>query len=265
MANTTWNPTDISGVVLSGGNLTVTASPSVGGVRAFNKQFIGKFYWECTYTTNGSTWDFGAGICAGDAPLSYLGGGGNSGPSVTVDRANGYCWINSIGNPCIGSIVTGGIVCIAVDFANRLIWFRNGAAGNWNGVANYTPGGYGGILYPQDPLNWYPFAGFSGVASGQNIVANFGDSAFAGVVPVGFTAGFTADANPPNIAANTQTGFEQWAQPFPDVQATQIAFEQWGLSANVGTQAILTQTALEEWIAAQPVSISAKPYGIILV
>lgn len=254
MANTTWSTTDKSaGVVLSNLNLTATVPSAAGAVRAVDEQNTGKFYWEFTLNTNGSTWDFGAGIAASGVVLGYGSGGGVAGVSFTVDRANGFIWngassVGSVG----GGIATGGVLCCAMDFTNRLGWFRNGAAGNWNNnVANNPATGVGGIAIPGVPaFGLYPFAGFSGVASGQNVVANFGDTAFVGAVPAGFTSGFTAGATIVTSEVATQVAVEQWAVGAPNMQLTQTVLEQWATVTTITPQVVATQIALEHWASA---------------
>ena len=76
----------------------------------------------------------------------------------------------------------------------------------------------------------------------DRIAANFGDPAFVGAVPTGFTSGFTAGATPTSYAIPTQIGVEAWAAGLPAVQLTQIGVEAFGQS---GGAAQLTQVASE--------------------
>jgi hypothetical protein len=78
------------------------------------------------------------------------------------------------------------------------------------------------------------------------ITANFGDTAFAGSVPSGFTSGFVIGNN---YVINTQAAVEEWHAPSPDAQVTQLAAEQW-LRTNPDAQ--VTQLALEEWTPVPP-------------
>lgn len=80
----------------------------------------------------------------------------------------------------------------------------------------------------------YPAATFT--AASDKVTANFGGSAFAGVVPAGFTSGFTSGA-----AFSTSA------------LVTQVTVEQWATTATIAGQAIVTQVALEQWVpAAKP-------------
>ena len=192
MANTTWNLSDKSAnVTLSGGNLTATqASGSTCGVRAAHQQSAGKYYWECTCTTFG-----GIGGDVGFATLSAsfsttLAGVTAPVPSVAVAKT-GPIWSNAVNSgSTLGTINNGNVVCVAVDLSGQRIWFRLGAAGNWNGSGTANPAtGTGGVAITLgNGVAAYPQINFNAV--NDTFTANFGDAAFTGSVPSGFTAGF---------------------------------------------------------------------------
>lgn len=187
MANTTWNPADkTTSMVLSNANLTATASAGSQGVRTVDSQTGGKFYWEVTANTfiNAPS---GIGIATGTASLAFGGTG-----TCMVERS-GLVYIDGTNNPTVsfGTITSGSLICIAVDLTNKLIWFRVGAGGNWNANATYSPAtGTGGIGTGATGGATPAYGIFNGTASTEAATANFGDSAFTGVVPAGFTAGF---------------------------------------------------------------------------
>ena len=83
---------------------------------------------------------------------------------------------------------------------------------------------------------FYPAATLG--ATGDQITANFGNSAFVGAVPSRFTVG----ATPTLYAIPTQIGTEAWAVCLPVVQFTQIGVEAFGQN---GGAAQLTQVASE--------------------
>jgi hypothetical protein len=88
-----------------------------------------------------------------------------------------------------GTITSGTVICIAIDVPNKLMWWRLGAAGNWNNVSGRNPAtGVGGAGIPNISTA-FPSISFGGA---DTIIANFGGSAFTGAVPSGFTAGFPA-------------------------------------------------------------------------
>jgi hypothetical protein len=251
MANTTWSPTDKSaGITLTGSNLIATCSGGgTNSVRAPDKQVTGKFYWECTCNTISSVIT-GVGIHAGW--VSFATGGYSSAVGTCgVLQSGGGIYVDGShsGQPSLGALVAGNVICIAVDAGARLIWFRVGAAGNWNGSAANNPAtGVGGVPFTSlgIGIQIYPSAVFGTIS--DQVTANFGDTAFTGAVPAGFTSGFTAGAVLPVNEVITQIAAEQWANnPSPDMQLTQMLVEQWAEVTTVTPQFILTQALVEQW------------------
>lgn len=254
MANTTWSATDQAGVTLSGtNNLTATTSTAAAtGVRTIDKQNAGKYYFEYTVTTWGSVLALGVGIATGTAPFGA--GTINACCAFNTGQVN-YNGTNTGQN--IGATANGGVICIALDLTNKLVWFRSGAAGNWNGNATYNPAtGVGGISIASIAAGIIPVYGFEECGSSVSVVtANFGDSAFSGAVPSGFTSGFTSGAVIPTNELLTQIGVEEWGVSTPSMQLTQIGVEEWG-APNAQLQA--TQTALEHWARASSASLQLQ-------
>ena len=195
---TTWNPSDLFNVTLSGSNLTASCSGS-GGVRGATSRSSGKYYWECTWTIN--TNNLASGLAIGSASLTSPGTG-----SVTVRRLSGDIFVETTdtfsplnsGNPIPQSSVIG----CAVDLSAQLIWFRLAPSGNWNGSGTANPAtATGGISISTISGALFPM--MSGL-TGDIVVANFGGSAFSGAVPAGFTAGFTAGSQT-TVASPTLT------------------------------------------------------------
>jgi hypothetical protein len=254
VANTAWSATDKTvGVTLSGSNLTATNAAGVQAVRAVDKQITGKFYWEVTLTS--ATNNYGVGCANPNAVLSTL----FSAPAnaIIVFTSTGAIWIdNAASGSTLGALTAGGIVlCLAVDLTNRLFWARSGAAGNWNGSASANPAtaagglsfGVGGIGIP-----FYPAACSSGVSA---VTANFGDTAFTGAVPAGFTSGFTSGVTSPTNAIATQSALEHFFATNPPAQVTQVTIEQWATTATVSGQAMVTQVALEQWVPSPKLTV----------
>jgi hypothetical protein len=214
MANTTWSGTDkTAGITLSGtNNLTLTTSGGGGqNVRSIDKQNTGKFYCEATCTTaTNINFGFANGLCTLTNNLGSAAGSVNS----AVVFSTGNIFINGVQTaPTVGSIANGAIVCAAIDLAAGLVWFRNGAAGNWNGNASNNPTtGVGGLAVGPLGNGFAVYAvGGSASAAGSSLTANFGDTSFAGAVPAGFTSGFTSGVLPPLNEVMTQCGVEMWA------------------------------------------------------
>lgn len=208
MANTTWNPSDkTAGVTLSGGNLTAAYGGSgTQGVRTTDRQVSGKYYWEAT--TGPTSVNIGLGLANGAVSISTL---ALSGPSVGCAwvQANGTLQCDGVQTgSAVGVYSTNTTVCFALDLNARLLWVRIGAAGNWNNAAGPNPAtGVGGYGVPFGAtLAAYPFV-FWASGSTSSVIANFGDSAFVGAVPSGFTAGFPTGA-PTNIISLAGLGRE---------------------------------------------------------
>lgn len=218
MPHTTWNQFDLTspGITLSGGNLIATATIGTGaGVRGVDVQTSGKYYFEYLVTTWSSA----------NTQL----GAGTSGTILSIGtkafvRQDGTIFVNNTSTgTSIGAQTNGSTIGIALDLTNNNIWFRAGAAGNWNNSGTASPatntGGFSisamvsGGLFPLAIL----------YATSDSVAANFGDSAFSGVVPGGFTSGFP------------------YTSPQPSAQITQVAIEEW---ASVALAAITAPNAM---------------------
>jgi hypothetical protein len=221
---------------LSGVNLIATSSSTaIGGVRGADPVRTGKYYWEVTWNTISGVNSL-LGVSLGGINLGGALAANNALGALTV-ATGGQAWGprgNSLGSP-VSAPTSGTIWCFAVDADKGLFWVRPGAAGNWNiGAANNPATGVGGYaLFGSGVFDIYPLFQSNGV-SGTQVTANFGDSAFAGVVPNGFTSGFTAGAGIVTTAA-----------------ASQVALENWVSTVTVPTRAFVTQAALENWVSTQ--------------
>lgn len=190
MANTTLSPIDkSSGITLSNGNLTATgAANSNNAVRGIDGQQSGLFYWEVNI---GAQWGSSKiGVAALGAVLTTLDG----------DWLDAWLW-QSTGSQKLDGSNSGTIDTYStstnLQFALKmepstgtyLIWARpNG--GNWNGSSSNDPAtGVGGKdISSIARSGLYPVADI--ITSGDVCTFNFGDTAFTGTVPSGFTAGW---------------------------------------------------------------------------
>lgn len=193
MANTTWNPSDkSSALTLSGGNLTAAANiaSASGGVRTIVGLTGLKMYFEITLTSLGGGAVY-PGLATAAASLTTSPGGANT---VSVQSSSGNILVSgSTSGISLAAFSAGQIACVAVDLIGQLVWFRKTAAGNWNNNSSNNPAtGTGGIsvssVFGATPV--YGYSAFQVVSNGTAFTANFGDSAFSGVVPTGFNAGF---------------------------------------------------------------------------
>lgn len=229
MANTTWSTTDkTASLTLSGGNLTATSGASSQAGRATDRQVSGQFYFEITATTWGTSGTIGVAN-----PGAVIPGGGTPVGSCVLAQS-GQVFVNGPNSAGIsfGSITTGSVIGVAVDLTNRLIWFRLAPSGNWNANAAYAPGGAGGVNIASiggGGVPLMPFVFFN--STPQAVTANFGDSAFTGTVPSGYTSGWPTSSIATNALA-TQVGVEHWFASTAPAQVTQVGVEHWQSVAN---------------------------------
>jgi hypothetical protein len=101
-------------------------------------------------------------------------------------------------------------------------------------------------------------------ATSEASTANFGDTAFTGTVPSGFTSGFTAGATINTNALATQTAVEHWLSTNPDAQTTQVLVEHWATVTGTGLQALVTQVAVEQWASVAVVGSGQPPRVMVL-
>lgn len=187
MANTTWSATDKLAVTLSGTNNLTATTTAVGGVRTADAVSVsGRFYFEYTCTS----WNSANVLGVANASAALGSVAGNVINAAIVNFAGQIAVNNTTVQGTLGARANGNIIGTALDLTSSLIWFRVAPAGNWNGsgTANPATGAGGFSTTPIGPKLFGLFAATGG--SGQNITANFGDSAFSGTVPAGFTAGF---------------------------------------------------------------------------
>jgi hypothetical protein len=227
----TWNPADISGATLSGGNLIATAGAGFGGARGIVSQTSGKYYWEYAYSVLNSN-SIACGIALSTANLAAVGTG-----MVYIQRTTGNIIVNaSASGSTLGIISASAVLGIAVDFSSQLIWMRKAPAGSWNGSGTADPAtGVGGVSF--SAVSGALFAYMTGQA-GDQITANFGATGFSGVVPAGFTSGLPAPgASVPTNAIASQALAEHWLTTNPQAQITQVILEHW-MSVAEGTPVV---------------------------
>lgn len=264
---TTWNPSDKSpSVTLSGGNLVASFAGINQGVRAVDRVYTGKYYYETTFTTPANTL---FGLCIGDTSLTLLGASNTANRSVILTNGGIVFLFGASTGIFLASFSAGGVACTALDATSDRVWFRNGAAGLWNNSASANPAtGIGGLdisALSSGPMGLYPCAqggGGTGV-----LTTNFGASAFAGVVPSGFTSGFPDSTTLVNAAVITQAALEQWSQGAPVAQLTQAAIEQWAVLGVANPLAVVSQVGLEQWAVVQAAAAAAvdEQYAVSVI
>jgi hypothetical protein len=256
MANTTWSPTDKNNITLSGGNLVATATASLGWVRATDRQAVGKFYWEITATTFAQN-SSGTGVAASWVSLAS-GLSGVLPETASINRTGVILIDGATSGISLGTITSGTVICVAIDLTARRIWFRLGAAGNWNNNAANSPATNVGGIACNSLGNGIPVhPTFFGFTTAEAVTANFGDTAFTGAVPSGFTSGFTAGASVPTNALASQALAEHWLTTSPDARITSVVAEHWASVASDNLQAVVTQVLVEHWASVASVSPAA--------
>jgi len=195
---TTLNPADKdTHITLSGGNLTAAGTAGwTGLVRSISSKSTGKFYWETIYNATQS--NSGVGLAIGSLSVSTQ-TFQNAGTGKCGLTQGGVVWVDGATSITVGgvpsssvsfgTITSGTLICVAVDIAAQLIWWRLGAAGNWNNNAARNPAtGVGGVSI----LNVGTAFATDCFGGADTLISNFGGSAFTGAVPSGFTAGWSA-------------------------------------------------------------------------
>lgn len=188
--------------VLSNGNLTYTwnYSGSYGSAYGTSGRDTGKYYFEITNTTAGGfgialydNWAFNGGLVTtrnsnndtwpGTDPDSW-GFWNTNNSGLSTDSS---LWENNTPTYLTGTaqVPEGGYLGVAVDLDAGKIWFNNN--GTWilsgdpelgdNPAYTYTP-----------PLTLYPAIGAGSLLPYSASTINFGATAFAGTIPVGFSA-----------------------------------------------------------------------------
>lgn len=188
-------------VTVSGGNLTATHSTTTSnsGVRSTALKSSGKYYFEATFGATNGTNDC---VALMTWAATYANIVTNSTNAVTLyATANGLIWTNGgdSGKTLGSNIVAGDVIAVAVDLDNAKIWFRNnhgGSIGNWNGDPTADPAtNTNGVAIPTTAAvsPAVGFGGNSGVTGqiGDNITANFGQSAYVMTPPSGFANNWT--------------------------------------------------------------------------
>jgi len=220
----TWNPLNKSSNHNStNGNLTASSSggTSYGAICATMGVTSGKWYWEMTYTRNGTSNSpvigFGNDLFRyTNPPDGYLGSDLNAGG---INVINGNAAINAVNTAYGSAIATNDIVMFAMDLDNRKFYI--GKNGTWfnsgNPVAGTNQWPYsativGSTFFPA--VNMFNDTGN----------ANFGQRPFTYTPPTGFKSLCTTNLPTPTIGATTATAANKYfdATLITGTAATQV-------------------------------------------
>lgn len=224
---TTWTPGDLSSMTLSNGNLTATCTGS-GYVRASTDKKLagaGKYYWEISVTK--ASGNSNIGFC----PSALANPNYNLNTFAPLASGGTYIaggWQGSI-TPAYGSVPI--VMAYALDMVNNKAWLRFAPNGFWNGVAAANPAtGVGGIPISEVGGGYPAFPFISLQNTSDQMTPNFGDSAFVGAAPSGFTAGWPTSSLGTTDMVVTQASVEEWIViGLSQMELTQAAIEVWGL------------------------------------
>ena len=181
----TWDPSNKSaGITLSGSDLVATIASGTSNVAA-TRACSGKTYFEVTVGAS-LTGTLAVGICNRAFSMSAgttLGANANG----CGWRQNGTVVIVGSTIATIATFAATNTLCVAVDPAAQLIWFRVGA-GNWNNNAANDPAtGTGGISLATMILGpVLPAMGGTTVTPNMSGTAAFASGSFAQAVPSGY-------------------------------------------------------------------------------
>lgn len=238
MTFSTFDPGTLgTSVALTNTNHTATSSAgaTITGAKSQSDKTAAKLYVEFTLNTAVST-NTGIGLMLPTAAYSTLSTGGLIYFKSGNIRLNGVTVNSTTGTP-----VSGDTLCMAIDFPNRLAWFRLNA-GNWNGTAGNDPAtGVGGISFSSPFLVFDPayFVAMFG-ATGDQVTVNAGDSAFLQTVPTGY-AGWD-NVSDPTALVLSQVGVEIAMVGNPNLVLTQLGVE---IAYNLVPALVLTQLGVE--------------------
>ena len=179
MAHATFSPFLVSGSpVFSTDYLTVTSASGLSWADSSATCNGGLYYIEFTPTvlTSGST-------KCGVVSLTTATG-------VIVNFLTGSIYIGSTPVGSLGAGSAGTVYGMAVNVTTKMVWFRQGATGYWNGSSTADPvAGVGGFSFPAGSM-WVPSVTVG--ATSDSVTMNSGDSAFSGSAPSGYTSGWPA-------------------------------------------------------------------------
>jgi len=183
----TFNPLTVfsGGVALSNGNLSLTNGASNRSAYSTMGVSSGKWYFETTFTSVGSTTSIGIGLLGYVDTTTFI---GNTLYSYGYDRAG--LKYNNGSSASYGTTYTNNdVIGVALDLdAGTLIFYKNGVSQ--------------GTAYSSLPAGIY-FLGASSYNSTGSI--NFGQQPFAYTAPSGYKALCTQNLTTPTIGATSTT------------------------------------------------------------
>lgn len=251
MTNTVFTTSNT--MTLTNGGLTAKATSSTADyARSEDTKDSGKFYLEFKFDSSAGLGTTAVGL----APVSRVYSGATPQLGLVVG-GNGSVYANSaaITAAALGAVATNDVICCAVDFGLRAVWFRKGAAGNWNNSATANPATGAGGLFWSTMAFLAPYVQFGNTT--DQVTLNSGDTAFTGTVPTGFTSGWPTGST---SAVVSQLGAEVFQSgAISDLRVSQLGAEVWRTTADTTlTNYSITLGAGSFSLSGQAASLSAQ-------
>lgn len=166
---TTWNPSDVSGITLSNGNLTTTSTGSNGNVRATTSRSSGKRAYRVTI--GGAAADFFLGF--GNATFPVGGGtpiGGALSDAFGYRPSTGEVFIAGSAIATLSTASVGSVLDLVLDIPTKTFSLLiNGVSGGGVVVSGLNAGPY------------YPMIGMPGVSTRVGTAQFYGMPLPAGI------------------------------------------------------------------------------------
>ncbi len=184
-------------VTMTNGNLTATHTntTSNSGARSTSLKNSGKYYIE--YQMSILTGQFtGCGILTAAGTLTNFVTDGTN--CAAFYQGTGAIWSNGAAQGALAGYTATDFIGLAVDLDNDKVWFRANSVGLWNNglLAAQNPatntGGFSISNFSATTMGLVVGFGGSGTNVNERWLCNFGQAAFNGAVPSGFTSGWPA-------------------------------------------------------------------------
>lgn len=195
---TAFDPATVANVSLSNSNRTATstATTNPSGARGLtaDEKATGKYYFEFTGLSSNGGSQCSIGFNTPSATYaSQVSSGGGGGGVGCFQGGSGAIFVNASNTGVSLGVVSVAtdVIAVAVDMTHGEVWFKNITQGaNWNNSGTANPAtNVGGVAFTATPI--VPYFGMGGGGTTGNVMAANFTGPFTGVVPAGFTSGWT--------------------------------------------------------------------------
>lgn len=171
-------------VTLDATNLRATFTSGQGVVLGTTLVGTGKWYFECTFVSGGTSGNASIGVAPLNENLTSQVGYNDAGNSAGVFQTSGNIYLGTTTKAATGTAfaTVGNVVGVAIDMDLRKIWFRTGT-GMWNGSGTADPAtNVVGLTIPGTA----PVVPAICTDTASVFLINLGASALAAPAPAGF-------------------------------------------------------------------------------